>query len=111
MSNNDLGTRVKGNFYVYGTGNLGLGKIVTVSYGTASEFIMRVWGTTSGGSYYDDRIISCIGTTAVVTNILHNVGGGNLDCTSVGNYKIKIPHYDWEYLVLIGSSPFNISFS
>ena len=72
---------------------------------------MRVWGTTSGGTYYDDRLISCSGATNVVTTILHNNPGGNLNCTSVGNFKIKIPHYDWEYLVLIGSFPFSISVS
>ena len=111
--NNEYGAHIRGGFYVYTTGNTG-DKIVTIEWSNSeSEFISRIYGAISTGTQYDDRLVCSNGADNIITTVLSRSSSGSTDlnCISRGIHKFEVPHFKWEFLTIIASCSFTITFT
>ena len=110
--NNEYGAHIRGGFYVYTTGNTG-DKIITIEWSnSASEFVSRIYDAISTGVQWEDRFVCSNGADNVTTTVVSRSSGStNLNCISRGIHKFEVTHFNWEFMTIMATCPFTITFT
>ena len=107
----EMSRRIKGNFHAAITGNTAAKSVrISYDYDDPAEAIFRIWGATSNGNRFSDRIVHCDSANGCVTTVVTNTGSLDLTCTWNGNKQFTAPTYNWDIVTIIASVRFSVTY-